>query len=358
MRLPVFMKTIRFRLTLWYVSFLILLVIAPIIGVNVAMWRYLSVLPTSGLQSAADLQSWSQVFFQDLRNYSAIGVGIVIVAGAIGGYFLSGIMLKPVNKVSQVAGRISYTNLKERLNYSGPSDEIKRLADTFDNMLARLDSAVDSQKQFIQDASHELRTPIATALTNIEVLEMNSEATMVDYQNLARVLKLSLERMSNISNSLLLLSEDVDSRLKWLKVNIAAVITEVVNEFTMDARREGISLIWHPPVSEVAILGDTFRIKQVIFNLLDNAIKYNRAGGSVSLTTHVEDRSVAADDLPRIFDRFFRVDKSRSRLRGGSGLGLAIVKKIAEDHRGTVSLTSSPGRGSTFRLVLPAYLPG
>jgi two-component system, OmpR family, sensor histidine kinase ArlS len=373
MKIPAFIKTIRFRLTLWYVSFLIFLIIAMMIGINVVMWQYRSVLPEINSQIPADFRSWSQnlteenaEIFHDLRYYSIIGVGIVIVIGAIGGYFLSGIMLKPVDKIASLAGRSSYNNLKERLNYSGPNDEIKRLADTFDNMLTRLDGAVESQKRFIQDASHELRTPIATALTNIEVLEMNSEATAEDYQNLLRILKLSLNRINNISNSLLLLSEEANTTAKWSKVNIPAVMAEVVNESEVEAMRNGINLIQNSPDSEAAIQGDAFRIKQAIFNLVDNAIKYNSAGGTVSLATHIEGElviievadtgiGIAAADLPRIFDRFFRVDKSRSRQRGGSGLGLAIVKKIVEDHRGAISVNSIPGCGSTFRVSLPLY---
>jgi signal transduction histidine kinase len=302
-----------------------------------------------------------------LRNYSIIGVAIVIVVGAIGGYFLSWTMLKPIDKVTSMARKSSYANLKERLNHTGPDDEIKRLADTFDDMLNRLDDAIESQKQFVQDASHELRTPIATALTNIEVVEMNSEATIADYNELTRVLKLSLDRMNNISNSLQLLSEDAHAEAKLVRVNIEEVISEVVNEAEIESKRQGIILNWKPSAAEVTILGDVFQIKQVIFNLVDNAVKYNQPGGSVDITVHIENRlviievadtgiGIAANDLPRVFDRFYRVDKSRSRQRGGSGLGLAIVKKIVEEHNGMVSVESTPGRGSTFHIELPLYL--
>jgi len=314
-----------------------------------------SQLPLSGDNSATST----------LRNYSIIGVLIIIVVGAIVGYFLSGRMLKPIDKVTSVARRSSYSNLKERLSYNGPDDEIKRLADTFDNMLNRLDDAVESQKQFVQDASHELRTPIATALTNIEVLEMNSEATIADYNELTRVLKLSLDRMNNISNSLQLLS-DGGFILQRGKINISEIISEVVTEAEIEARRQGIILNCKPSAAEVAIPGDAFQIKQVIFNLVDNAVTYNSPGGSVDITVSIENRlviikvadtgiGIAAEDLPRVFGRFYRVDKSRSRQRGGSGLGLAIVKKIVEEHGGMVSVESIPGQGSTFRIQLPLY---
>ena len=141
----------------------------------------------------------------------------------------------------------------------------------------------------------------------------------------------------------------------------------MVNEAEIEARRQGIILNWKPSAVEVAVSGDTFQIKQVIFNLVDNAVKYNRPGGSVDITVQIENRlviikvadtgiGIAAEDLPRVFDRFYRVDKSRSRQRGGSGLGLAIVKKIVEEHDGMVSVESIPGRGSTFRVELPLYM--
>ena len=227
-------------------------------------------------------------------------------------------------------------------------------------------SASDFQKQFIQDASHELRTPIATALTNIEVLEIKSEASIEDYRELTRVLKLSLDRMNNISNSLQLLSDDSDSLARLEEVSIPEIITNVVNEVELEARRQGILINWTPPAAEAFVLGDGFRLRQVVFNLIDNAINYNHPEGSINISIQIENRSVmiqvadtgvgiAAADLSHIFDRFFRVDQSRSRQRGGSGLGLAIVNKVVKDLRGTVSVESIPGQGSTFCVRLPLY---
>jgi signal transduction histidine kinase len=366
MRIPSFMRTIRFRLTLWYVSFLMIVVIALLIGLNLRVENITAVPIPSGPPSQVQTAPEDNSFRNDVRDYSITGAVVALVVGSVGIYFLSGTILKPIDKVTSLARRSSYSNLKERLNYHGPNDEVKRLANTFDDMLGRLKSAVDSQKQFIQDAAHELRTPIATALTNIEVLEMKSEATIADYQELTRVLKLSLDRMNNISNSLQLLSEDSNSLARLEKVNIPEVITRVVNEAEMEARRQGFAINWKPPAAEALVLGDVFRLQQVVFNLVDNALKYNRPGGSVIVTLHTENQSViiqiadtgigiAAADLPRVFARFFRVDKSRSRQRGGNGLGLSIVKKVVEDHQGTVSVESVPGQGSTFSVKLPLY---
>lgn len=166
MRIPSFMRTIRFRLTLWYVSFLMIVVIALLIGLNLRVENITAVPTPSGPPSQVQTVPQDNSFRNDVRNYSITGAVVALVVGSVGIYFLSGTILKPIDKVTSLARRSSYSNLKERLNYHGPNDEVKRLANTFDDMLGRLKSAVDSQRQFIQDASHELRTPIATALTN------------------------------------------------------------------------------------------------------------------------------------------------------------------------------------------------
>jgi signal transduction histidine kinase len=279
-------------------------------------------------------------------------------------YFLSRMMLKPVDRVSSLAARISSTNLKERINYAGPDDEIKRLADTFDGMLGRLENAFESQKQFIQDASHELRTPIAIAQTNIEVLEMDNKATIKDYERLKDIMKMSLERMSTLSEKLLLLSESEQGRTNWSTVELAPLLTELAAEFKTKAGESGINVELMPMEKSIPILGDAFRLKQALVNLVDNAIKYSKPGGEVKISARTDDTQVIIEikdngigisqaDQQRIFERFYRVDKSRSRAQGGSGLGLAIVKKIAEEHGGTISLESTLGDGSTFRITLP-----
>ena len=374
MKVPPFMKTIRFRLTLWYSAFLILIMVGLVIGVNAAMRGSAPRMPDTP-PFVNDVPSWRQVIqderdrnLRNLRDYSLMGVGAVLVVGVVGGYFLSGTMLKPVERISSLAARISQRNLRERINHQGPSDELKYLADTFDEMLQRLDGAFESQKQFIQDASHELRTPIAIAQTNLEVLEMDERATTADYRQVMEVIKLSLERMTSVNEGLLLLSEGGPTQSGWSVVNMASIMDEVAMEERANAAASGISLQVEPPAHDVVVRGDAMRLKQAIINLVDNAIKYNRLGGMVKVSAQagesdvvvqVQDNGIGISqtDQQRIFDRFYRVDKSRSRAHGGTGLGLAIVKKIAEDHKGSVSVESVPGEGSTFRMVLPRHSP-
>ena len=366
MRIPAFAKTIRFRLTLWYAALLLLFCIMFIAGLNLTMDRFG---PFGRFPHAAAIARQIQIENQELlRNYSLIGLAGLIVFGAAGGYLLSRRMLKPVDRVSSLAARISSTNLKERINYQGPDDEMKRLADTFDDMLGRLEGAFESQKQFIQDASHELRTPIAIAQTNIEVAEIEGKATARDYKRLMEVLKMSLERMNRLSDNLLLLSDGDQSQMKWSVVDMAALLDEVAAEANAKAIATSVNLELEPILEEMLVMGDALRLKQAIINLVDNAIKYNRPGGTVKISARAEGSQLVVQvqdsgtgisqaDQQRIFDRFYRVDKSRSRSQGGSGLGLAIVKKIVEDHSGIISVESTPGQGSTFRMSLPRYSP-
>src|SRR5512136_3066623 len=214
MRVPAFFKTIRFRLTLWYSGILVVLMLVLLFGINLAMIGSRPRVPERPPVFPGTEESWKEPFedqwaqnLATLRNYSLIGIAVILVVGAVGGYVISGMMLKPIDRVSSLAARISHTNLRERINHQGPQDEVKRLADTFDDMLGRLDSAFQSQKRFLQDASHELKTPIATAQTNIEVLEMDESADLSDYKRTTEVVKRSLDRLDSLSQGLVVLSQ-------------------------------------------------------------------------------------------------------------------------------------------------------
>ena len=371
MRIPTFLKTIRFRLTLWYSGILVVLMLVLLAGINLAMVGSRPSVPEPPAGFPGGDPSWRETFTQerdrnltDLRNYSLIGIGAILVVGAIGGYVISGMMLKPIDRVSSLAARISHANLKERINHEGPQDEVKRLADTFDDMLGRLDSAFQSQKRFLQDASHELKTPIATAQTNIEVLEMDKDADLSDYKRTTEVVKRSLDRLNSLSQGLLVLSQGSQPQNGRADIDLTSLINEVVTEAQPAAASDGLSLEAVGVAQGLKVKGDAIGIKQVLTNLVDNAIKYNLPEGRVQVSARAEGSSaiievkdtgvgIAATEQQHVFDRFYRVDKSRSRSQGGSGLGLAIVKKIIEEHGGTVSVTSSPGEGSTFRVALP-----
>jgi signal transduction histidine kinase len=347
---------------MWYLLLFVLFFILLIGGINFAMRQFLN----NNSEKWPEIRDQAVSGMAQLRLYSLIAVGLVPILGFVGGYLLAGRMLRPVSNLSSLAARISSTNLKERINYHGSEEEIKRLADTFDEMMERLETSFESQKQFIQDASHELRTPIATAQTNIEVIEMAKKVTASDYRRLMAVLKQSLERMTQLSDQLLLLADASEKRANWQTVDIKSIISEVTTEVSARTKMAGISLEVEPASDEMLVKGNSLDLKQAVFNVVDNAIKYNRPGGIVKISTRVEESrlvvqvqdggiGISPDDRHHIFDRFYRVDKSRARTQGGSGLGLAIVKKIVDDHGGTISVKSDMGVGSTFSLSLPRY---
>jgi signal transduction histidine kinase len=376
------MKTLRLQLVVWYAVFFFLLILVFIIGTNITV--HLSTAAAKTLPPAhinapqptttivatmlptttVSIQPVVHTLQSNLLVFSLICMVVLTLFAVAGGYLLSGQILKPLRLVSNAAARISQDNLKERINYGGADDDIKSLTDTFNNMMQRLQAAFETQGQFIQDASHELKTPVATAKTNIQVIKMKPQATLEDYRRALDVVEMSLERMYAVSNDLLILSDNGLAKSRWSKIDAAALIKEIYNETNLAARNDGISLKMGAMPSGINIRGDAMRLKQAVINLINNAIKYNREGGEVEILLKNENANavievrdtgigIAPADLGKVFERFFRVDKSRSRELGGSGLGLAIVKKIVEDHGGTVYVRSTPGEGSVFGIKLP-----
>lgn len=337
MRIPAFFKTMRFR-----VSAVCLVLGLMVGGINMWLGHFNQLL-------------WSIIVFFVAMN---LGVGIIYLAVRK--------MLQPIDSITTLANRISHTNIKLRINREGPDDELKRLADTFDDMLNRLENAFESQRQFIQDASHELKTPITIAHSNIEAIKMQDHPSLEEYRNLVGILDRNTERMKNVYTGLVLLLEDDQYQVEFSVTDIIPIIGEVVDENKARAGSGDITFELQVDTGEFLVLGDPSRFKIAVNNLVENAIKYNRAGGSVSVAAYSENSravvrvkddgiGIAEEDLQRIFDRFYCVNKSRARELGGSGLGLSIVKKIVEESKGSVSVESSLGQGSTFYITLPLY---
>jgi signal transduction histidine kinase len=396
MRVPAFAKTVRFRLTVWYSSLLLVFGIAFVVSLNLAVRldhpHVTFLAPTgqiiwtsSGVDSApgSAINGYPQPLTPELvlerteaelysanldrlRNWSLIAVVGLALASGLGGYVLSGMLLKPVRDITEIASEISATNLGRRINHQGPEDELWALSETFDSMIDRLETSFDRQRQFVQDASHELRTPLAAIRTNIDVTEMDPDATVEDYRELVETVKSQTTRLTRLSEDLLLLTSDSRSSVEPDDVDLGSVAREVVRQLGQLAASRDITLsVEGHPALTVETNGDL--IYRCVFNLVDNAIKYSGAGSTVTLKVW-QDGSQAAvavadngagispEDLARIFDRFYRVDKGRSRREGGSGLGLAIVQELVADLGGRVDVASTPGEGSTITIRLP-YTP-
>ncbi len=362
------LRTFRFRLVAWFVGVTTLLVILMMVGIVSALNLTKEQDPPPVI---VDRQAWEErlaeqreEYMHDLKFYFTIGSAWVLLIGSAGMYVLSKELLKPIDDVTYLASRISHTNLKERINYRGPNDEIKRMADTFDSMLGRIEESFEQQQEFIQNASHELRTPIAIALTNIEVQEMDETPTVEEYRELTQTIKASLERMNAVNNNLLLLSEGNNPKMSFAPVDINTILNELIRETTNTASKSNITI--SPELSDKPIIinGDIMMLRQCFFNLIENAIKYNKENGTVTVRSFTDAMNASVivsdtgigipkDALPNIFRRFYRVDKSRSRQKGGSGLGLAIVERIVSLHGGTIHVESELDKGSSFTVILP-----
>jgi signal transduction histidine kinase len=381
--MPSFTQTVRFKLTVWYSSLLLVFGVAFVVALNLAArldrpsgLSHYEVIET-GRQlpggailvrpspTAEDLES--QLYDENmgnLRTWSLAAVVGLAIASGIGGYVLSGMLLQPVRRITRVAAEITASNLSQRINHTGPDDEIKALADTLDSMIGRLEHSFEQQREFVQNASHELRTPLAAIRTNIEVTEMDPEVSPEEYRTLLETVKTQTERLTRLSEDLLTLSTAEREHQEIEPVSLSRLGREVVANLTSTAAARGTSLVLEGDDQLMAEAnGDS--LYRAVFNLVENAIKYSGDGSTVTVLSRrsgafaeiaVADDGVGIppETLPQIFDRFYRVDKGRSRREGGTGLGLAIVKELIQGMGGAVSVTSSPGAGTTFTVRLPA----
>lgn len=311
-------------------------------------------------------QAESQIYSHNLdrlRIWSLLAVVGLAGASGVGGYVLSGMMLRPVRDITEVASEISATNLSRRINHQGPDDELKLLADTFDSMIGRLETSFAQQRQFVQDASHELRTPLAAIRMNIEVAEMDPDIGGDDYRMLLDTVKAQTDRLTHLSEDLLLLSTNGHDAFEPEPVNTSGLIREVVSQLEPLAAARGIRLTVDA-IAGVEAFARSDTLYRCVFNLVDNAIKYSGERATVTIRSRSEGESaiievqdtghgITPEDAAHVFDRFYRVDKGRSRREGGAGLGLAIVRELVQAMRGDVALMSTPGEGSTFAIRVP-----
>jgi len=289
-----------------------------------------------------------------------VGGGLgAIVASAIVGRLLATQALRPIDAITQTALAISRADdLDRRIPQAGPPDEVGRLTETFNIMLDRLERLFRGQQRFIADISHELRNPLTTIRGNVDLMRrMNS----VDLPSLDAI-QVESERMTRMVGDLLLLAQaDAGLPIRRERVELDTLMLQVYRQVRPLA--EGIEMVIGAE-DQAAILGDPDRIKQLLLNLVDNAIKYTPKGGKVTLGLQrvegwaqlsVADTGVGipAQDLSHIFERFYRVDKARSRAAGGTGLGLSIVEWIVEAHSGKIDVQSEMGKGTTFIVWLP-----
>jgi two-component system OmpR family sensor kinase len=293
-----------------------------------------------------------------------LGLALLISGAGLGGALLVQRALKPVDHIIRSAERISSRNLGERLPVPDTRDEIERLSTAINSMIRRLDEGFQHTQRFFADASHELRTPLTIIQGELEAVVENS-AEPAEVRHLAGSALEEVERLKKIVEGLFALSrlDAGEAQENFDSVDLAELAATTADQMCLLAEDENISITCRCD-EKVTVRGDRARLKQVLVNLLDNAIKYSQAGGRIEVTIgrrdghavlEVSDNGlgIPAEALPHVFDRFFRVDKARSREMGGAGLGLSIVRSICTAHHGRVHVQSKEGTGTRFTVELP-----
>jgi heavy metal sensor kinase len=293
-----------------------------------------------------------------------IAYPVTLAVAGVGGLFLAGRALSPVDKLTRLARRISAEDLSQRLNLHLPDDELGRLARTFDEMITRLEDAFQRQRQFTADSSHELRTPLTAIKGQVEVA-LTRPREPAAYREVLQAVNEEVDRLIRLVGSLLTLARADAGQIPITSeaVNLPDVVAAAVEQVRPAAAQRNVDLEVAPG-PPVTLQVEEDLLLQLLLNLLDNAIKYTRPRGRVTAgwgTTSAQvelwvrdtGAGLAPEHVPHIFDRFYRVDKARSRAEGGAGLGLSICRWIAEAHGGAMSVESAPGQGSTFTLRLP-----
>ena len=392
MRKPQVFRSIRFRLTVVYSTLLFALagtgVAVTYFAVDQTMQpkpiteltakeyrrglpvREVTVAEISQIESAVNLNT-----LDNLRNYSLIALGGLFVLSLGIGWVLSGRVLRPVGAIARTARDIQATDLSRRINLQGPRDELRDLADTIDSMLDRLDDAFQAQRQLIDDASHELRSPLAIIRTNLDASLTAPGATPSEQSSAITVVDRATTRMSRLVEDLLATARRDAGALADTDVDLAEVAREAGEEF-------GTTRFRYDLTDGLHVIGDHDALRRAAGNLLSNAIRVTPPSAPVTIATGRTDSwlwlavadegpGIVPEDLPRVFDRFWRgaptspaapsapgvvglsaADPPRPRERR-TGLGLAIVRQIVESHGGQVAAYSTLGAGSTFVLWLP-----
>jgi signal transduction histidine kinase len=302
-----------------------------------------------------------------LLKTGLIYFGIVVVIGTVGGYVLAKQALRPIARLTQTARALSTETLDQRINLGGPDDELRELADTFDDMLARLDAAFDSQRLFVANASHELRTPLAVIRTELDVTLSDPDADADELRRMGEVVGVAAERAQRLVASLLTLARLQAVERGELevheRVDLATLIPDVVEAVAAEAAVKNVSI--ETEIDPAVTNGDPRLLERLIGNLIENAIRHNVPNGWLRVTTgqtaervwlHVANGGsvIASSDVETLFEPFRRGGRVRTATRG-SGLGLAIVRLIVDAHHGKLQAAAPPFGGLAIRIELPRH---
>ena len=289
-------------------------------------------------------------------------IGLLAVAAGLFGWLLAARMLKPLREITGTARRLSVANLHERIEFEGPRDELKELADTFDGMLGRLDVAFASQRRFVANASHELRTPLAIMRTQLDVALSDPDVTRGELIGTSRVVGDAVDRCERLLDGLLVLARSDRGLDAAEPVDLAMVAARAMDQVSPAAAERGIEL--RSTLETASVRGDQSLLERMVANLLENAVAYNVSPGWVDVATgnHSDQArlrvansgpQLSADQVPSLFEPFRRLSRDRTSAGRGSGLGLSIVRSVARAHGGDATARPRASGGLTVEVELP-----
>jgi signal transduction histidine kinase len=390
-RLPVWAGTIRLRLAVLYSLVIAALAAVALAGVYVGVSRALASQPVSRDASVSvverreegggtvldvrverlELEQFEGAVndraLAQLRLYSLAALAGLFVLSVLAGWLLAGRALRPVGRITRVAQEIQAGDLSRRIGLRGPRDEIRELGETFDAMLGRLEKAFATERRLIHEVSHELRNPLAVLRTSIDVALADDGASAGDLRETLTTAQRTTSRLSRLVDDLFAVARREAEALRDEAVDIGALAFEVITELRVVASQRGLTIDPILPCG-ILVIGDALGLRRALANLLDNAVRLAPLGTSVRVTAGSQDGrifiavadegpGIAEDDQELVFRPHWHGRDGQTPGEGRSGLGLAIARQIAEAHRGTITLVSRPGVGSTFTLWLPAASP-
>lgn len=303
-----------------------------------------------------------EVQMHEISTLSLIILPIILIAAVLGGYFIAKRMLMPIKQITNAAENISRGgDLKKRIELDSGKDELHRLADSFNNMIARLDESFEAERQFTSDVSHELRTPMSVIMAQCEYT-LDEERTPQEYERALRLIRRQGRKMTKLINDMLdfVRLERRGTNYQIEKLNLSALVNSVCEDMSL-IRERGISLE-HEVEDEIWVNGNPALLSRLLSNLISNAYRYGKDDGhikvrlkksqdEVTLSVSDDGIGISREDKEKIFRRFYQADSSRTG--SGTGLGLSMVKEIASFHGGSMSVESEPGKGSEFTFHLP-----
>lgn len=387
-QVPLLRPTIRIRLTVLYggmflIAGVVLLWIIYLIAAEAL--RQGSELPFriisaefQGTSGSCDLPSGNSALFNQavaacmqhqrelalntlLRRALMALIGLAVLAFAVG-YLLAGRVLSPLGRITRTARAVAGADLKRRIEMEGPDDELKELADTFDEMLERLDRSFDAQRRFVSNASHELRTPLAINRTLLEVQLSDPEASL-DLQQLGRTLLATNERSEQLVEGLLLLARSDNELMDRKAVDVAEAASQALEQTRAEATAKGVEL--RSALEPAVVQGNGVLLERIALNLVQNAVRYNVAedgwvevtsgaeGGHAVLIVSNTGPVVPAYEIDNLFEPFRRLRTERTGSDKGVGLGLSIARSVARAHGGSISAVPREGGGLVMRVAIP-----